>query len=103
MVLVGVRAPGVLLVSFVPMFFVAAAFYWMNRVDTDCGTTFAWVTRALGPYAGFMGGWAVCMTGILVVGSLADVSALFIYDLFGLDALRKSDLANTVLPSRSSA
>ena len=52
----GIHTPGVLLLSFVPMFFIAAAFYYMNRVDTDCGTTFSWVTRALGPYWGFMGG-----------------------------------------------
>jgi amino acid transporter len=96
-VAVGVKAPGILLLSFVPMFFIAAAFYYMNRVDTDCGTTFSWVTRALGPYAGFLGGWAICTTGILVIGSLADVSALFLFDLFELDALRKSDLANVVL------
>ena len=96
-VAVGVKAPGILLLSFVPMFFIAAAFYYMNRVDTDCGTTFSWVTRALGPYAGFLGGWAICTTGILVIGSLADVSALFLFDLFDLNALRKSDLANVVL------
>jgi amino acid transporter len=96
-VAVGVKAPGILLLSFVPMFFIAAAFYYMNRVDTDCGTTFSWVTRAMGPYAGFLGGWAICTTGILVIGSLADVSALFLYDLFDLNALRKSDLANVVL------
>jgi amino acid transporter len=96
-VAVGIYAPGVLLLSFVPMFFIAAAFYYMNRVDTDCGTTFAWVTRALGPYAGFLGGWAICTTGILVIGSLADVSALFFFDLLELNDLRKSDLANVVL------
>ncbi|HYH61234.1 MAG TPA: APC family permease, partial [Solirubrobacterales bacterium] len=48
-VAVGVKAPAVLLVSFIPMFFIAAAFFYMNRVDTDCGTTFSWVTRAMGP------------------------------------------------------
>jgi amino acid transporter len=93
----GVHAPGVLLLSFVPMFFIAAAFYYMNRVDTDCGTTFSWVTRALGPYTGWIGGWAICTTGILVIGSLADVSALFLFDLLELNDLRKSDLANVVL------
>ena len=96
-VAVGVHAPGILLLGFVPMFFIAAAFYYMNRVDTDCGTTFSWVTRALGPYAGWMGGWAICTTGILVIGSLADVSALFIFDLLELNGLRKSDLANVLL------
>ena len=85
-VAVGVKAPGVLLLSFIPMFFIAAAFFYMNRVDTDCGTTFSWVTRALGPWAGWMGGWAICTTGILVIGSLADVSAYYLFDLLGLEA-----------------
>jgi amino acid transporter len=92
-VAVGLSAPGVLLFSFVPMFFIAAAFFYLNRADQDCGTTFSWVTRALGPYMGFMGGWAICVTGILVVGSLADVSAFYIFDLLGLDDLKKERAA----------
>ena len=84
-VAVGVKAPAVLVVSFIPMFFIAAAFFYMNRVDTDCGTTFSWVTRALGPYAGWIGGFAICTTGILVIGSLADVSAYYTFDLLGLE------------------
>jgi amino acid transporter len=83
----GVQAPAVLLASFVPMFFIAAAFYYMNRADQDCGTTFSWVTRAMGPYMGWMGGWAITMTGVLVVGSLADVAARYTFLFFGLDAL----------------
>ncbi len=97
-VAVGVKAPAVLLVSFVPMFFIAAAFFYMNRVDTDCGTTFSWVTRAMGPYAGWIGGFAICTTGILVIGSLADVSAFYLFDLLGLEGgdgkpLYKNELA----------
>ena len=102
-VAVGVKAPAILLLSFVPMFFIAAAFYYMNRVDTDCGTTFSWVTRALGPYAGWIGGWAICTTGILVIGSLADVSALFLFDLLELNDLRKSALANVGAGDRRSS
>jgi amino acid transporter len=82
----GVQAPAVLLASFVPMFFIAAAFYYMNRADQDCGTTFSWVTRAMGPYMGWMGGWAICMTGVLVVGSLADVAARYTFLFVGWDA-----------------
>ena len=92
-VLAGVQAPSVLLVSFIPMFFIAGAFYYMNRVDQDCGTTFSWVTRTLGPYAGWMGGWAIFTTGILVIGSLADVSAYYMYDIVGLNELRNSRTA----------
>jgi len=87
---VGLNAPGVLLISFVPMFFIAAAFYYMNKAVQDCGTTFAWVTRGLGPWWGWLGGWAICTTGILVVGSLADVAAFYLFDLLGLDGLRDS-------------
>jgi amino acid transporter len=96
-VIAGVQAPAVLLASFVPMFFIAAAFYYMNRADQDCGTTFSWVTRALGPWPGWLGGWAICTTGILVVGSLADVAARYFYLLIGADGAADSKAAVTIL------
>jgi amino acid transporter len=92
-VVVGVQAPAALLASFVPMFLIAGAFFYMNRADRDAGTTFSWVTRTLGPYAGWTGGWAVCVTGILVIGSLADVGARYTYLLFGLDGAAGSKAA----------
>jgi len=95
-VIAGVQAPAVLLASFVPMFFIAAAFYYMNKADQDCGTTFSWVTRAMGPYLGWMGGWAICTTGILVIGSLADVAARYTYLLFGADGAADSKTAVTL-------
>ncbi len=96
-VAVGVQAPAVLLASFVPMFFIAAAFYYMNRADQDCGTTFSWVTRAMGPWFGWIGGWAICTTGILVVGSLADVAARYGLLLVGWDSAAASKPAVTAL------
>ncbi len=83
--LVGVYAPGVLLASFVPMALIATAFLYLNRVDQDCGTTFSWVTRAMGPWLGWVGGWSITMTGVLVIGSLADVGVSFSLLMFGLD------------------
>ena len=96
-VVVGVQAPAALLASFIPMFLIATAFYYMNRADPDAGTTFSWVTRALGPWPGWIGGWAVCTTGILVVGSLADVGARYSYLLVGADGAAGSKVAVTVL------
>jgi amino acid transporter len=96
-VAVGVQAPAVLLASFVPMFFIAGAFFYMNRADQDCGTTFSWVTRSMGPWWGWMGGWAVCTTGILVVGSLADVAARYGLLLVGWDSAAESKAAVTAL------
>jgi amino acid transporter len=84
-VIAGVKVPAILWISFVPMFLIAAAFYYLNKVDPDCGTTFAWVTRAMGPWPGWIAGWAVTTTGILVVGSLADVAVKYFYILVGQD------------------
>jgi amino acid transporter len=91
---VGVQAPAVMLVSFVPMFLIASAFYYMNRADPDCGTSFSWITRAIGPGTGWVGGWAVTTTGILVIGSLAQVAAYYTYDLIGADSMRDSTFWN---------
>jgi amino acid transporter len=95
--LAGVHAPGVLLASFVPMLLVAGAFAALNRVDPDCGTTFSWVTRALGPWTGWIGGWAIAMTGILVLGSLAEVGVTFTLLTVGLDGWAGSTPAVTGL------
>jgi amino acid transporter len=95
-VITGFFAPAALLLAFVPMFFIAAAFYWLNKADQDCGTTFAWVTRAMGPQTGWIAGWAVCMTGILVVGSLADVATYTFFDLIDADDLYGSEAAVTI-------
>ena len=84
--LVGVYTPGVVLASFVPMLLIASAFYYLNRADQDCGTTFSWVSRAMGPWFGWIGGWAIAMTGVLVVGSLADVAVRFGLLTVGLDS-----------------
>jgi amino acid transporter len=88
--LVGVHAPGVLLASFVPMLLIAGAFAALNRADPDCGTTFSWATRALGPWAGWLGGWAIAMTGVLVLGSLAEVGVRFTLLALGLEGWTES-------------
>ncbi|GGX25527.1 APC family permease [Streptomyces chryseus] len=95
--LVGVYAPGVMLAAFVPMLLIASAFFYLNKADQDCGTTFSWVTRAMGPWAGWLGGWAVAMTGVLVVGSLADVAVTFGLLTVGLDSWAESDLVRQLL------
>jgi amino acid transporter len=55
------------------------------------------VTRAIGPQSGWITGWAICVTGILVVGSLADVAAYSFYDLVGAESLVENTAAVTLL------
>jgi amino acid transporter len=77
--------PAILIVAFIPMLFVAVAYYHLNHAEPDCGTTFAWATRALGPYGGWMGGWAIIATDILVMPGLAQIAGEYSLHLFGVD------------------
>src|SRR5207248_1313238 len=79
----GVQSPAVILVAFFPMAFIAAAYYYMNRADPDCGTTFTWMTRSMGPWLGWQGGWALVVADVLVMPSLADVAGNYTFQLFG--------------------
>ena len=92
---VGVQAPAIMLVSFVPMLFIAGAYYFMNRADPDCGTTFSWVTKAFGPSAGWIGGWAIIVADIIVMANLAQIAGLYSFLLVGVDD--PSTLAVTVI------
>jgi amino acid transporter len=82
----GLHSPGVMIVAFVPMICIAAAYNYMNRADPDCGTTFAWVTRAMGPWMGWQGGWAIVVADVLVMPSLAQVAGFYTFSLFGNNA-----------------
>jgi amino acid transporter len=90
---VGVHAPAVLLVSFVPMLLVASAYKYFNRADPDAGTSFAWVTRALGPVTGWMNGWAIFLADLIVMASLSDIAAIYTFKLFGFTELGESKAA----------
>jgi amino acid transporter len=79
---VGVRAPAVLIVSFIPMLLVALAYRYLNKADPDAGTTFAWTTRAFGPWIGWINGWAIFVADVIVMASLAVIASQYTYLLF---------------------
>ena len=93
---VGVHAPAVLLVAFIPMLLVASAYKYFNRADPDAGTTFAWTTRALGPATGWMNGWAIFLADVIVMASLSDIAATYTFKLFGFTELGESKAALVV-------
>jgi amino acid transporter len=94
---VGLQAPAVLILAFLPMLFIAASYYYMNRADPDCGTTFSWVTRAMGPWAGWIGGWAIVVADIIVMANLAQIAGLYGFLLVGWDAAAESTAAVTLV------
>jgi amino acid transporter len=90
---VGVHAPAVLLVSFIPILFVAAGYKYLNKADPDCGTSFSWVTRAMGPHLGWLAGWAIVAADIIVMATLAVIASQYTYLLFGWDSAAGSTFA----------
>jgi amino acid transporter len=82
---VAFQAPAIMLLAFVPMLFTAASYYYLNRVDPDCGTSFSWGTLALGPWAGWITGWAIIVADIVVMSNLAAIAGSYSYLLVGAD------------------
>jgi amino acid transporter len=82
---VGVHSPAIIIVSFIPLFFIATAYNAMNRVDPDCGTTFSWVTRSLGSGWGWVIGWTVIFSDIVVNANQAQIAGQYGFTLVGLN------------------
>jgi amino acid transporter len=96
-VLIGVRAPVVTLLAFVPMLLVSFAYNELNKADPDCGTTFTWATRAFKPKAGWMGGWGIVAADVLVMASLAQIAGQYIFLLFNTNSIGSHAASGWVL------
>jgi amino acid transporter len=94
---VGTHAPAVLLVSFIPMLFVAGAYRYLNKADPDPGTTFAWVRRAMGPHLGWLNGWAIVVADVIVMAALAQIAAKYTFLLVGWDSAANSNGAQIAM------
>jgi amino acid transporter len=93
---IGIHSPGMLIISFLPMLCIAYAFREMNRVEPDCGITFAWATKAFGPYMGWMGGWGIIAADVIVMASLSQIAGRYVFLLFGANGTASSSLWVTV-------
>ena len=94
---VALQAPAVLLISFVPMFLVAGGYYYLNKADPDCGTSFSWVTKAMGPQLGWIAGWTIVVADIIVMANLAQIAGLYTFELFSWTAAAESTAAVTAV------
>ena len=93
-VAIGVRAPVVTILAFVPMLFISFGYKELNSADPDCGTTFTWATRAFSPRVGWMGGWGIIAADILVMASLAQIAGQYVFLLFGANGIGPTPAAD---------
>ena len=94
---VGAKSPAVMWIAFLPMGCIAAAFFYLNRADPDCGTNFTWVTRSMGPQLGWLGGWSSIMADLIIMPSLALIAASYTFSLLGFHNLAVNTWCTLVL------
>jgi amino acid transporter len=81
--LAGKQSPAIVLLAFIPMYFIAQAYKELNSVDPDCGTTFSWASRAFGSITGWMGGWGIIVADIIVMSNLAYIAGQYTFTFIG--------------------
>jgi amino acid transporter len=96
-VFVGLHAPIVAVLAFVPIFLTSIGYSELNKADPDCGTTFTWGTRAFGPKTGFAGGWAIVAADVLCMASLAQIAGQYVFLLFGSTSIGYNATSGWVL------
>jgi len=96
-VAVGLQAPAVAVLAFIPMLLTSIGYSELNKADPDCGTTFTWATRAFGPRTGWAGGWAIVAADVLVMASLAQVASQYCFLLFGAKGIGSNPTSGWVL------
>ena len=94
---VGLQAPAVAVLAFVPMLLTSIGYSELNKADPDCGTTFTWATRAFGPRTGWAGGWGIVAADVLVMASLAQVASQYVFLLFGATGIGTNPTSGWVL------
>jgi amino acid transporter len=87
---VGVKAPLIMLLAFVPILFISYAYRALNSRIPDCGTNFTWGARAFGPHVGWMSGWGAIIAQVIVLANLAQIAGIYTFKLFGFDGLADS-------------
>jgi amino acid transporter len=94
---IGLQAPIVTIIAFIPMLFIAYGYKELNNADPDCGTTFTWGVRAFGPKTGWLGGWAIVAADVLVMASLAQVAGQYVFLLFNANSIGQDPSSGWVL------
>ncbi|MFF4017343.1 APC family permease [Streptomyces sp. NPDC001843] len=63
--IVGLQAPALLLLAFLPVLGIATAYARLNRSEPNCGNGYVWVGKSLGPWPGFLTGWVTLVGSII--------------------------------------
>ncbi len=91
---VGLASPAAIIVGFVPVLCIAIAYYYLNRQDPNCGASYAWVSRTLNPYVGWVSGWIQLVANVLFCAAAPLIAGAYTLQLFNSWGWISSDAAN---------
>jgi amino acid transporter len=92
---VGLAGPAAIWLGFIPVTGIAVSYYYMNRIDPNCGAAYTWASKALHPSVGFLNGWIVIVTDILFMSFAAPQAGaafLQLLNAWGLNSIGGLDL-----------
>jgi len=94
---VGLQAPVIMILAFIPMYCVAVGYRELNEAEPDAGTTFTWAARTFGPRTGWMGGWGIVAADVIVMANLAAIAGSYFFLLFNADGVAGQKFWPTVV------
>ena len=62
---IGLRSPAVIILSFIPVLFVAMSYFHLNRRNPNCGASYSWLSQVVHPTVGWYNGWVQVATSVL--------------------------------------
>lgn len=54
---IGLKAPSMVILSFIPILFIAYAYFHLNRRNPNCGASYSWLSQVVHPTAGWFNGF----------------------------------------------
>ncbi len=88
----GNLAPASIFYSGIMIFGIALSFIHLNKLKTDDGASFTWVTQIFGKTLGFLSGWAVMLASVIYLVSAATPAASGVLGIIDEDLTKNNTL-----------
>lgn len=62
---IGLAAPSVIVLSFIPVMFIALSYFHLNRRNPNCGASYSWLSQVVHPTVGWFNGWIQIAASVL--------------------------------------
>ena len=95
---VGLQAPAAIVISFLPVLFIAVSYYYLNRLDPNCGASYSWVSRTLSPYVGWLSGWVQLAANVLFCAAAPALAGAYTLQL--LNSIFPGQISSSVASNK---